>query len=62
MHCFPHFAQDTVDAINPATTLRTLNYGNSSIFLIMGNAGFIPSAVVFGSFGWWMVVEEYGEP
>ena len=27
-------------------TLRTLNYGNYSIFLIMGNAGFCPSTVV----------------
>ena len=27
-------------------TLRTLNYGNYGIFLIMGNAGFCPSAVV----------------
>ena len=26
-------------------TLRTLNYGNFGIFLIMGNAGFCPSAV-----------------
>ena len=26
-------------------TLRTLNYGNYGIFLIMGNAGFCPSAV-----------------
>ena len=25
-------------------TLRTLNYGNYGIFLIMGNAGFCPSA------------------
>ena len=30
-------------------TLRTLNYGNYGIFLIMGNAGFCPSAVwVYG--------------
>ena len=28
-------------------TLRTLNYGNYGIFLIMGNAGFCPSAVLF---------------
>ena len=28
-------------------TLRTLNYGNYGIFLIMGNAGFCPSAVGF---------------
>ena len=27
-------------------TLRTLNYGNYGIFLIIGNAGFWPSAVV----------------
>ena len=27
-------------------TLRTLNYGNYGIFLIMGGAGFCPSAVV----------------
>ena len=26
-------------------TLRTLNYGNYGIFLIMGNAGFCPSSV-----------------
>ena len=26
-------------------TLRTLNYGNSGIFPIMGNAGFCPSTV-----------------
>ena len=29
-------------------TLRTLNYGNYGIFLIMGHAGFCPSAVVKG--------------
>ena len=28
-------------------TLRTLNYGNHGIFLIMGNAGFCPSTVLF---------------
>ena len=28
-------------------TLRTLNYGNYGIFLIMGNAGFCPLAVVY---------------
>ena len=28
-------------------TLRTLNYGHYGIFLIMGNAGFCPSTVVF---------------
>ena len=27
-------------------TLRTLNYGNYGIFLIMGNAGFCPSTDV----------------
>ena len=27
-------------------TLRTLNYGNYGLFLIMGNAGFCPSTVV----------------
>ena len=26
-------------------TLRTLNYGNYGIFLVMGNAGFCPSTV-----------------
>ena len=31
-------------------TLRTLNYGNYGIFLIMGNAGFCPSTV-------WVVVK-----
>ena len=30
---------------NSCMTLRTLNYGNYGIFLIMGNAGFCPSAV-----------------
>ena len=28
-------------------TLRTLNYGNYGIFLIMGNAGFCPSTVIW---------------
>ena len=32
-------------------TLRTLNYGNYDIFLIMGNAGFCPSTVFPGPFG-----------
>ena len=32
-------------------TLRTLNYGNYGIFLIMSNAGFCPSAVTKSSFG-----------
>ena len=27
-------------------TLSTLNYGNFGIFLIMGNAGFMPSTIV----------------
>ena len=27
-------------------TLRTLNYGNYGIFLIMGNAGFCPSTLL----------------
>ena len=31
-------------------TLRTLNYGNYGIFLIMGHAGFCPSAVSSGWF------------
>ena len=31
----------TVD--ESCVTLRTLNYGNSGLFLIMGNAGFISS-------------------
>ena len=35
--------EPTVDDINPA--LRTLDYGNYGIFLIMGNAGFISSAI-----------------
>ena len=34
----------TVDDRNPA--LRTLHYRNYSIFLIMGNAGFISSTVL----------------
>ena len=29
-------------------TLKTLDYGNYGIFLIMGNAGFIPSTVARG--------------
>ena len=32
-------------------TLRTLNYGNYGIFLIMGHAGFCPSAVLSFSLG-----------
>ena len=46
-------------------TLRTLNYGNYGIFLIMGNAGFCPSTVeraflgcgVCGSPYMWVVVK-----
>ena len=35
---------DTVDGIEIlSSTLRTLNYGNYGIFLIVGDAGFIPS-------------------
>ena len=30
----------TVDDTNPALPLRTLNYGNYGIFLVMGNAGY----------------------
>ena len=32
-------------------TLRTLNYGNYGIFLMMGNAGFCPSAVPLADLG-----------
>ena len=39
----------TVDDIKPA--LRTLNYGNDGIFLIMGNAGCIPSTVALSQRG-----------
>ena len=35
-------------------TLRTLNYGNYGIFLIMGNAGFCPSTVVSIMQGSWI--------
>ena len=35
----------TVDGYKPSNTLRTLNYENHGIFLIMGHAGFISSAV-----------------
>ena len=35
---------DLVDDINP-DTLKTLNYGSCSIFLTMGNVGFISSTV-----------------
>ena len=36
---------NTVDGQKSCMTLRTLNYGNYGIFLIMGNAGFCPSTV-----------------
>ena len=37
-------------------TLRTLNYGNYGIFLIMGNAGFCPSTVAtFGMLLVWKI-------
>ena len=32
-------------------TLRTLNYGNYGIFLVMDNAGFCPSTVGLGWIG-----------
>ena len=36
-------------------TLRTLNYGNYGIFLIMGHAGFCPSTVFWvEGFGDWV--------
>ena len=38
----PSTLKATVDDINPALPLRTLNYGNYGIYLIMGHAGFIP--------------------
>ena len=40
-------------------TLRTLNYGNYGIFLIMGNAGFCPSTV--GPFGLTLNQQKGGE-
>ena len=33
------------DNYKSCITLRTLNYGNNGIFLVMGNAGFVSSAV-----------------
>ena len=33
--------------------LKDLNYGNDGILLIMGNAGFISSTLVFGALGHW---------
>ena len=47
-------------------TLRTLNYGNYGIFLIMGNAGFCPSTVmeevetVVGLLGSTVLIRVYG--
>ena len=46
-------------------TLRTLNYGNYGIFLIMGNAGFCPSTVSMiwvGALGlgFWFVALGFG--
>ena len=35
----------TVDGQKSSMTLRTLNYGNYGIFLLMGHAGFCPSTV-----------------
>ena len=35
----------TVEKHKSCITLRTLNYGNDGIFLIMGNTGFIPSTL-----------------
>ena len=40
-------------------TLRTLNYGNYGTFLIMGNAGFCPSTIVFISY--WYYVARCGK-
>ena len=37
-------------------TLRTLNYGNYGIFLVLGNAGFCPSTVLL-----WLMRELLGE-
>ena len=46
MHGFTScLAADTCLWTKPCMTLRTLNYGNYGIFLIMGNAGFCPSTV-----------------
>ena len=39
------FIGHPVDGPKSCMTLRTLNYGNYGIFLIMGNAGFCPSTV-----------------
>ena len=39
-------------------TLRTLNYGNYGIFLIMGNAGFCPSTVRTTGCEWQNMVQD----
>ena len=36
----------TVDDINPVLLLRTKNYGNEGILLMMGSAGFVSSTVL----------------
>ena len=41
----PKSSRITADDKILSITLRTLNYGNYGIFLIMGNAGFISSTV-----------------
>ena len=43
-------------------TLRTLNYGNYGIFLIMGNAGFCPSTVAIRSSGLAVFVKRRKNP
>ena len=43
-------------------TLRTLNYGNYGIFLIMGNAGFCPSTIVPGPLIVTLLKEPEGTP
>ena len=47
------FPDTTVDDRNPALPkdLRTRNYGNYGIFLIVGHAGFISSTVAATSLG-----------
>ena len=42
-------------------TLRTLNYGDYGIFLIMGHAGFCPSAVPRGSYPTPFLLEGAGD-
>ena len=39
--------RNTVDGQKSCMTLRTLNYGNYGMLLIMGHAGFCPSTVGF---------------